>query len=193
MSTVQSLEHAEHAEHAAGHGAKSAALLVAVLAALLALTEVQAKHAEILVDESSIAAADSWSQYQAKSIRHAVARDLERLAATMEVPADPALATARRDLLHALQDDQLRYDNDPQNGKKAIARRAADHEAARDHTLERAHAFDNAAAALELGIVLATASPITASKMLIRIAMGLGVAGVVLAVMALVYPGVAAF
>jgi len=193
MTTFQSLEHHEHAEHAAQHGAKGAALLVAVLAALLALVEVQGKHAEILVEENSISAADSWSQYQAKSIRQAVARDIGRLAATMDVPAQPDRAAGREALLKALQQDQERYEKDPKDGKEAIAGRAHRFEAARNETLERAHAFDNAAAALELGIVLATASAITASGMLIRLAMGLGVAGVVLGGLAFLAPAWAAF
>jgi hypothetical protein len=193
MSTVQSLENHEHAEHAAGHGAKNAALLVAVLAALLALTEVQAKHAEILVEESSILAADSWNQYQAKSIRQAVARDLGRLAGTLDTPADPARAMARAAIMATLADDQSHYETDPKDGKKAIAKRAQDAEATRDHTLERAHAFDNAAAALELGIVLSTASAITSSRMLIRIALGLGVVGIGLAALGFTHPEAAAF
>jgi len=53
MTTIQTLEHNEHAQHAAEHGGKRAALLIAVLAALLATGEVQAKHAEIFVDEDS--------------------------------------------------------------------------------------------------------------------------------------------
>jgi hypothetical protein len=193
MTSFQSLEHHEHAGHAAEHGAKGAALLVAVLAALLALVEVQAKHAEILVEESSISAADSWSQYQAKSIRQAVARDISRLAATLDTPTQTDRANDRATLLQALRDDQDRYEKDPKDGKAAIAARAHAFEAARDHTLERAHSFDNAAAALELGIVLATASAITASRMLIRLAMGLGVAGVVIGLLAFWAPELAAF
>jgi hypothetical protein len=193
MTTIQTLEHNEHAQHAAEHGGKRAALLIAVLAALLALVEVQAKHAEILVDEDSVAAADSWSQYQAKSIRQAVARDLERLTTTLDVPSQPDRAAARQELLKALQEDQERYEKDPKDGKQSIARRAHAFEEARDRTLERAHTFDNAAAALELGIVLATASAITASSMLIRIALGLGVAGIVLGVLGLTAPSLAAF
>jgi hypothetical protein len=193
MTTFQTLEHHEHAEHAAEHGAKGAALLVAVLAALLAVVEVQAKHAEILVQENSISAADSWSQYQAKSIRQAVARDIARLAETMDVPGQPDRAVGRQALLQALQQDQVRYEKDPRDGKDAIAARAHAFEAARDRTLERAHAFDNASAALELGIVLATASAITASRMLIQLALGLGAAGVVLALLAVFAPALGAF
>jgi hypothetical protein len=193
MTTIQTLEHNEHAQHAAEHGGKRAALLIAVLAALLALVEVQAKHAEILVEEDSVAAADSWSQYQAKSIRQAVARDLGRLALTLDAPSQPDRAAGRQELLKALQEDQERYEKDPKDGKQSIARRAHNFEEARDHTLERAHAFDNAAASLELGIVLATASAITASAMLIRIALGLGAAGIVLGVLGLTAPSLAAF
>ena len=193
MTTIETLEHNEHAQHAAEHGGKRAALLIAVLAALLALVEVQAKHAEIFVDEDSVAAADSWSQYQAKSIRQAVARDLQRLAMTLDVPSQPDRAAGRQALLKALREDQEHYEKDPKDGKQSIARRAHGFEEARDHALERAHAFDNAAAALELGIVLATASAITASAMLIRIALGLGAAGIVLGVLGVVVPGWASF
>jgi hypothetical protein len=193
MSTHETLEHQEHAQHAAGHGSKNAALLIAVLAALLALVEVQAKHAEIQVEEDSVAAADSWSQYQAKSIRQAIAHDLQRLIATLDPPAVPDRLAARQDLEKGLADDQLRYDKDPKDGKQAIARHAHELEAERDETLERAHGFDNASAALELGIVLATASAITNSKMLIRIALGLGIAGVALAICAHFAPSLAAF
>jgi hypothetical protein len=185
MTTFQSLEHHEHAEHAAQHGGKGAALL--------ALVEVQAKHAEILVEENSVSAADSWSQYQAKSIRQAVARDIDRLAATMDVPAQPDRADARQALLKALQLDQERYEKDPKDGKDAIAAKARRFEEARDQTLERAHEFDNAAAALELGIVLATASAITASRMLIRLAMGMGVVGVGLGALGFLAPAMAPF
>jgi hypothetical protein len=193
MSTHETLEHQEHAQHAAGHGSKNAALLIAVLAALLALVEVQAKHAEIQVEEDSVSAADTWSQYQGKSIRQAIAHDLQRLIGTLDIPTAPDRLAVRQDLEKSLADDQQRYEKDPKDGKQAIARRAHELESARDETLERAHGFDNASASLELGIVLATASAITASKMLIRLALGLGVAGVALAICAHVAPSLAAF
>ncbi len=193
MSTLETLEHHEHAAHAAEHGNKNAALLVAVLAALLALAEVQAKHAEIQVQSNLIAAADAWNQYQAKSIRQAIARDLERLTATLDTPAAPALATQRTALIKTLQTDQRHYQDEPNDGKTAIAARAKAFEEARNNSLERFHAFDNVVAALELGIVLATASAITSSKMLVRIALGLGAASVILAILAFTEPTWAAF
>ncbi len=193
MSTLETLEHHEHAAHAAEHGAPHAALVVAVLAALLALAEVQAKHAEIQVQSNLIAAADAWNQYQAKSIRSAIARDLERLSGTLDLPADAARATQRVALIKTLQSDQTHYESDPKDGKQAISVRARGFEEARDKSIERFHAFDNVTAALELGIVLATASAITHSKMLIRIAIALGAFGIVLAVLGLTEPSLAAF
>ena len=86
----QALEHQEHAQHSAAHGSKHAALIVAVLAALLAVTEQQARHAEIKVNTNSILAADSWDQYQGKSTRQQMSEDLARMAIVMDPATDPA-------------------------------------------------------------------------------------------------------
>jgi Domain of unknown function (DUF4337) len=192
MSTHESLEHQEHAEHAATHGNKRAALLIAVLAAALAICEQQGKHAEIAVQEQAILTADAWAQYQAKSIRAAVAQDIERLASTLDRPTDADLIATRMGVLKQLQSDQVHYDTDAKDGKEAIAARARAFDAARQDALERDHTYDNAAAALELGIVLATASVITASKLLIRFAFVLGGIGIVLGVLGVLAPSLGA-
>lgn len=193
MTTHQTLEHTEHAEHAAEHGNKRAALVVAALAAVLAICEQQAKHAEIKVEESSIAAADSWNQYQAKSVRQAIARDLGRLAATLDVPTQVELVSRRADVIKQYQSDQQHYEKDVKDGKEAIAQRARAYEETRDEEIHRTHTFDNAAAALQLGIVLATASVITASAMLVWAAYAVGALGVIIMVLGFVSPGLAAF
>ena len=186
-------EHAEHAEHASAHGSKEAALLIAVLAAMLAICEQQAKRADITVEEAGIRAADTWSEYQAKSVRAAVAHDLQRLAATLDIPAQTDRAARREDLLKQLQSDQEHYETDPESGKAVLAARARQLEAARERSLERAHAFDNAAAALELGIVLSTASVITAAKLLLRFGYVMGAIGVILALIGAVAPSLMMF
>lgn len=188
MSTHEALEHQEHAEHAAVHGSKKAALLIAVLAAGLAICEQQAKHAEIAVQENAILTADAWAQYQAKSIRAAIAQDIARLGATLDRPVQPDMIAMRANLLHQLQDDQVHYEKDAQDGKEAIAERARGFDEVRQYELERDHTFDNAAAALELGIVLATASVITMSKLLLRFGFVLGGLGLVLGVLGWVAP-----
>ncbi len=189
----QTLEHQEHASHAAEHGNKRAALLVAILAAMLAVVEQQAKHAEIKVDFNAIAAADAWSQYQAKSTRQTVAADIARIATVLDASTDPALAEKRTALIKQLNDESRAYDQDPKDGKRAIAVRANAFEELRGHSLEQSHSFDNSAAAFELGIVLATASAITSSKMLIRFALLMGTVGLVLGVLGAVYPELGAF
>lgn len=186
-------EHAEHAEHAAHAGNKSAALLIAVLAAFLAICEQQAKRSEIGVEANAILAADTWNEYQAKSVRSAMAQDLERVASTLDIPADPARAAQREDALKQLHSDREHYDKDPKNGKQALADQAKGYEEIRDHQLERAHTYDNAAAALELGIVLSTASVITSAKALLIFAATMGAIGIILGIFGWVAPELVVF
>jgi hypothetical protein len=201
-TTTKSLEHREHAEHlahghaehhdasagaAAGFHNQMAALLVAVLAAALAVTEQGAKHAEIRVQESSIFATDAWAQYQAKSTRATMSKEIAQVVSVLDA-ADPAVMDRRRALLAQLKQDQDRFENDPQDGKAAIAVRARAFEAEREHALEQTHAYHNGAAAMELGIVLATASAIIRAKPLLLMALAIGVAGLGFAVLGLLAP-----
>jgi hypothetical protein len=189
----ESLERQEHAEHAAAHGNKRAALVIAVLAALLAICEQQGKRAEIAVQANAILAADTWSEYQAKSIRAATVQNLRRFATTLDPPQDAARAAQREEVLKQLDSDREHYEHDPQTGKDAIAARARHYEAVREESLERAHTLDNASAALQLGIVLATASVITGSAVLIWFAYAMGTLGVVLGASAIAAPGLIVF
>jgi hypothetical protein len=176
-----------HEEHGHGGGGQRAALLVAVLAAGLAVTEQGAKHAEIRVQESSILAADTWSQYQAKSTRAAMSKDFASLIATMDA-GTPEAAARRAKLLEEMEQDQKRYETDPKDGKAAIAGRAKDFERQREHSLEETHSYHNGAAGIELGIVLATASAIIQSRPLLLLALVVGVAGIVFGVLGYVAP-----
>lgn len=187
----EALETHHNAEHAASSGAKRAALLIAAAAALLALCEQGAKHAEMRVQQSAIAAADLWNQYQAKSVRSTLTGDIAALAGLLDL--SPAGA-ARRDALGArLAADVQRFDHAPTDGRDALAERAHVLEESRDRSHEVAKAFDNAAASLELGIVLATASVITGAALLLWLALTLTGAGVVLGALALLVPALAAF
>ena len=189
----EALEHHEHAEHAAHEGSKRAALLVAVLAALLAICEEGAKNSEIRVQENSIAAADAWSQYQAKSVRATISRDLAELLATLDPPQSAEAASKRAEVIKQLRADEAHYEHAPGDSKDVISVRAHSFEAARDYALEQTHTFDKGTAAFELGIVLATASAITVSGPLFIGAVGVGVAGAVLGLLGLLAPGLAAF
>ena len=198
---IESLERHEHAGHMAhgdgdhglSKGTQWTALLVAALAAGLALAEQGARHAEIRVQQRAIDATDAWAQFQAKSTRGTVARDIAALAVALEVGPDPA-AIARRDAVVAkLRADAESYDKDPKDGREAIAERARAFEHSRDHATEQTHAYHNGSASYQLGIVLATASAIMRSRVLVVIAAGLGVAGIVLSILGYVAPEYGAF
>ncbi|PPQ35900.1 DUF4337 family protein [Rhodopila globiformis] len=195
----EALEHHEHAEHIAhGHDAhetsgperrfnQMAALLVAVLAAGLAITEQGAKQAEIRVQQNAIAATDTWAQYQAKSTRGTLSKDLAAVLSVLGSP-DPSVMQRRDQLIAQFNQDQDRFENDPKDGKTAIAARARGFEDARDHAMEQTHAYHNGAASMELGIVLSTASAITRARPLLLMALAFGLVGAVFSVLALVDP-----
>jgi Domain of unknown function (DUF4337) len=197
----KTLEHHEHASHIAheAHGheqvaehgatehankrlfsAQLAALLVATLAAGLALSEQGAKHAEIKVQANLIAATDAWAQYQAKSTRSTLSRDVVALIGVLG-SADPDVADRRKQVIAELNADQERYEKDPKDGREAVAERAHEYEHARDHALEQTHAYHNGSASMELGIVLATASAIIGSRLLFGMAALIGAIGMVCA------------
>ncbi len=184
----ETLETHEHAEEAAHHGRRHTALLIAVLAAALAFCEQGAQHAQTRMSDSSISAADVWAEYQAKSTRANETKDLAQLAALLPAGAagDAAAIQAR------FAADIARFETDPKSGKQALGARAKHLEELRDAAHERLEAFDNAAAALQLGIVLTTASVITGSVMLVWGGALLGLAGGVLALLGMYAPGLAA-
>ncbi len=191
MSAYKTLEHHEHAEHiahaghadASGHDAgkarqaQLAALLVAFLAAGLAISEQGAKHAEIRTQLNMINATDAWAQYQAKSTRATLSQDVVRMIGVLEAPSSPEVADRRQKAIAALTQEQERYERDPKDGKEAISHRAHGFEHERDHALEQTHAYHNGSAAMELGIVLATASAIIGSRLLIVMAATVGFLG----------------
>ena len=213
FAVLKTLEHHEHAGHIAhggdhgggdGHGSDHAApakavnprlsaLLVAVLAAGLALSEQGAKNGEIKIEANMIAGADAWAQYQAKSTRSLMSNDIARMMGTMDPAATPEVADRRQKVIAALNDEQERFERDPKDGKGAIAHRAHEFELMRDESLEKTHAYHNASAAMELGIVLATASAIMSSRMLIYISMTMGVVGTLCALAGLFKPEWGAF
>lgn len=184
----ETMETHEHAEEAAHGGRRHTALLIAILAAGLAFSEQGAQHADTRMSESAVAAADVWAEYQAKSTRANEDRDLSDIAAALTT-ADKAA----HDALAAKFAEKIdHFENDAKTGKTALADKARELEAERDAAHLRLEAFDNASAALQLGIVLTTASVITGSVMLVWGGLLLGVAGGVLAVLGLVHPALAA-
>lgn len=184
----ETMETHEQAEEAAHGGRKHTALLIAILAAGLAFVEQGAQHADVKMTENAVAATDAWAEYQAKSIRANQAKDFAALAEAIPSPdADKQQALVKR-----LESDAAHFETDPKTGKAAVAAKAQALEESRDAAHERLESFDNAAAALQLGIVLVTASVITGSVMLSGAGVVLGLIGAAFAVLGLVAPSMGA-
>jgi Domain of unknown function (DUF4337) len=163
MSAHEAHEHAEHAEEASHHN-KGVALLISVLALFLALSETLGKSAQTSALTDTVQASDTWAFYQARNIRQttvATQKEVLELQAATETDA-----TKKAGLTKKIEDWEKRikrWESDPERGEgmKELMAKAKGLEARRDHKLEQYHNFEFASAALQIGIVLASASIIT--------------------------------
>jgi hypothetical protein len=181
MSSHENLEHAEHVEHASHGGNKKIALLIAILALFLAFSETLGKSAQTSTVTLNVTANDLWAFFQAKTIRTTVLRaSADRLSLDAEATADEAAKTRMLKTADDWRKTAARYDDEPstQEGRKQLAERAKHAEHARDLALSRYHNYEFASAALQIGIVLASAEVITTIAALGWLAGLMGVTGV---------------
>jgi len=180
----------EASEHGHGHGGKhnkTIAILISVLAALLAIVEMGGKSAQTSALVTNIESSDLWSFYQAKTIRSAMIQsqaDMLELLTPSGLPADKSAAMAKR--VSDWRVTVKRYDSEPEtnDGRKELMLRAREAEEHRDHQMHAYHLFEFASGAIEIGIVLASASIVTGMMVLAWVAGGAGLIGVALAAMA---------
>jgi hypothetical protein len=164
-------------------GDKSVAILIAVLAAGLAICEAAGKSAQTAVLHHQIEASNLWSFFQAKTIRRtAMIVESDRLRldlAAGAVGAPEAKAAAERQLA-AWQQTIDRWESDPaeQEGRRELAARAKAQEKQRALAEARYHQYEYGSAALQLAIVLASASVVTSRRWLAYAGGGLGLAGI---------------
>jgi Domain of unknown function (DUF4337) len=162
---------------------KRVALLIAILALFLALSEMLGKSAQTEALGANVEAADLWAFYQAKLIRITTLQTAaDTLKVDLPVVNDPAVKEAREKLIASWQKTIERYESDPEkhNGRKELEERAHEAESARDSSLTHYHHYEFASAALQIGIVLASASIITSTMLLAWLGMALGLVGVAL-------------
>jgi hypothetical protein len=160
------------------------AIYIAVLAVLIAVTSVGGDNATKDMMRSSIQAADTYSFYQAKTIRQTTIR---ALADDFEARlADPAVAQPVRQKLQekltGYRATADRYESEPSTGegKKELLAKARELEAQRDLSLKRDPYFDSAGALLQIAVVLASASLIVAGPILLWVSAVLGALGTTL-------------
>ena len=158
--------------HGGDHGGpenKRIALLISVLALVLAFAETLGKGAQTTAIDKNIEASNLWSFFQAKTIRMTVLRTAAE-AAELELN-QVSLPKAREAITQRIaswRKTAERYDSEPetQEGRKELAARAKAAEKVRDRSLAAYHHYETASAALQIAIVLASASIITAMAVL---------------------------
>jgi len=170
---------------------KRIALLISILALFLALSEMLGKSAQTESLSANVEAADLWSFYQARVIRITTLRTAaDTLKVDLPALTDPAVRDARQKLIDSWQKTVERYESDPdkRDGRKELEERAREAETARETSLAQYHHYELASAALQIGIVLASASVITTIALLAWFAAGLGLFGIALTGIGFVAP-----
>jgi Domain of unknown function (DUF4337) len=171
MDRAQESIHESH-----GHSQPKAigtGILVAIMAAVLAITEMAEKSSQNAYLTHHITVSDQWAFYQAKNLR-ATMRDSEAsLLEAQPNAADPAVA----EKIKAARDYAARMRDDPKGGEgmKQVAERARREEELREAAFHRYHVYEAVVGALEIAIVLASASIVTRVRSLVFAAGGIGI------------------
>ena len=175
--------------HGHGHGADHSspasqriALLISVLALVLAFAETLGKSAQTTAIDKNIEASNMWSFFQAKTIRMTVLRTAAEAAEVdLNQISLPKTKEAISQRIASWRKTAERYDTEPetQEGRKELAARAKEAEKVRDRSLAAYHHYETASGALQIAIVLASAAIVTNMMVLVWIAGGLGVVGMI--------------
>lgn len=177
--------------HEAHHGGenKRVALLIAVLALCLAVVETGAKSAQTEAISRNVESTDTWSFYQARTVRQTTVRAAADLADFLK-PTDPAVQDALQKQQTTWRDTANRWEDDPKggDGKKQLAEKARHIEEQRETAMARYHLYEYGAALLQVAIVVASASIITGVALLGAGGVVLGLGGVALGVVGFLAP-----
>ena len=160
-----------HADHG---GNKKIALLISILALVLAFSETLGKSAQVDALSYNIEASNLWAFYQSKTIRRQTLRtEAEHLAVTND-------SAKAKEQVKKWKDTAERYQNEPETGegRDQLAARAKAAEKKRDKARAAYHHFEMSSAAVQIAIVLASASIIASVPALVWLAMTLGVLGI---------------
>src|SRR3954470_13169959 len=165
--------------HGHGHGDhggnKGIALLISLLALVLAFSETLGKSAQTAGLAYNIEASNLWAFFQAKTIRQTVLRT-----AAEELETGQASEAAKKQVAK-WKDTAQRYQSEPETneGRDQLAARAKAAEKKRDVSMAAYHHYELASAAVQIAIVLASASIIAEIIALAWLGGALGVLGVV--------------
>jgi hypothetical protein len=169
---------------------KKVALLIGVMALFLAFSETLGKSAQTAALSYNVEASNLWAFFQSKNIRRTVVLTAAEEMA-VNIPAAPELIKASASKqIDTWQKTAARYRSEPdvREGTVELAERAKDMEKKRDTALAKYHHYEVASAAVQIGIVLASATVITGMMVLTWLALGLGAVGILFTMIGLVAP-----
>ena len=166
---------AGHGHGPANHdeGSKKIGLLIAILALVLAFSETLGKGAQTQALSLNIEAANLWTFFQAKTMRLTMIKTAAETAVLDQAQAtDPKARDLIDKQVAAWRKTAERYDSEPETneGRKELAARAKATEQRRDRSLAAYHNYELASGAVQIAIVLASASIITGLAVLVWIA-----------------------
>jgi len=165
-------------------GNKRLALLIAVLALCLAVIETGAKSAQTLALVSNVETTNLWAFFQAKTIRQTTIRTAVEQTELLRPTLDPAQRMALDTQQKAWRETAARWESEPSTGEGRVELRnratAADH--VRELAMGQYHLLEFAAGALQVAIVVVSASIVTGVLALSWLGVLLGSAGVALGV-----------
>src|SRR5512139_3963756 len=172
-----------HGGHVDPHN-KEIALLISILALVLAVSETLGKSAQVDALSYNIEASNLWAFYQSKTIRRTTLRTAAQQTALL---ADSPQA---KEQIADWKKTAERYQNEPDTGegRDQLEARAKAAEKKRDVAQAAYHHYEMSSAAVQIAIVLASASIITTMSVLAWIAGGLGVLGVAFCVIGFWFP-----
>jgi len=160
---MEAHETTELIEHGHEKSKNRTALLISCLAMVLAIASLGGSNAMKEAAHENILAANTYSFYQAKTIRQQALKiaisDLE-----LKLASDPKMPPQIKELftkkIEEYQKTIARYESEPETkeGKKELLVKAKGHEAIRDHALLQDPWFDYAEGLLQIAIVLLSVS-----------------------------------
>jgi hypothetical protein len=160
---------------------------IGALAVILAICAMGGNNAGKDATLKNIAAANTWSFFQAKNIRRQTIRlevdELQlMLAANPGMPAEARTAVESKIKEYQDLDKTLTSDTVKNEGLDQLWQKAKDLEAERDIAMRQDPYFDYAEAALQIAIVMASIAIITGGTWMLYSSIGLGLMGIFLTI-----------
>ena len=175
-------EHLEHSAHEHGGSASHtrAAIIIAIMAAILAITEFAAKDAQTDYLTNHIAASDTWSQYQAKSVRRTILTAQADVLESLPAASDPLV---KKHIADARANAERMRSEPGADGMEQLTEKAHEQEHERDQAMHRNHILEIASGGLQIAIVLASISVVVNLPAFMLVSVVVGGASIIYALL----------